>query len=102
MSDAKQKWDEVGDRFGELASHVKARFDAQVAFGEADREKVNDALRQIRDALDAGFTALGDSLRDTGVRDELKQASTAVVDAVASTFQDIADELRKVGKRDVS
>jgi hypothetical protein len=102
MSDAKQKWDEVGDRFGELASHLKDRFDAQVAFSEADREKVNDALHQIRDALDAGFTALGDSLRDVGVRDELKQASSAVVDAVASTFQDVADELRKVVKRDAS
>jgi hypothetical protein len=100
MSDTKQKWDEVGERFGELASHIKERFDAQTAFSDADRQKVNDALRQLRDAIDAGFTALGDSVRDSSMRDELKQAGSAMADAVSTTFKDVADEIKKAVKRD--
>ena len=102
MNDAKEKWDEVGERFGDLTSHIKERFDAQVAFSDADRQKVNDALHQIRDSLDAGFTALGDSLRDPSMRDEFKKAGAAIGEAVSSTFRDVADELKKVVKRDQS
>ena len=68
MTDAKQKWDEVGERFGQLGRHLKDRYDAQTTFGEADKAKLNDALHQIGESLDAGFTALGDSLRDPAMR----------------------------------
>jgi hypothetical protein len=102
MSEAKQRWDEVGDRFGELTNRIKERFDAQAAFSEDDRKKVNDALHQIRDSLDAGFTALGDSLRDPSMRDEFKKAGSAIGEAVSSTFRDVAEELKKVVKRDQS
>ena len=64
MAEAKQKWDEVGDRFGDLGRHLKDRFDVNAAVGADEREKVNDALRQLGDALDAGFTTIGDTLRD--------------------------------------
>lgn len=102
MSEAKERWDEVGDRFNELTGRIKQRFDAQAAFTEDDRKKVNDALHQIRDALDAGFTALGDSLRDPSMRDEFKKAGSAIGEAVSSTFRDVADEVKKVVKRDQS
>ena len=65
MAEAKAKWDDVGDRFTEIGKHLKERYDANAAFGSEDgqdKEKVNDALREIGDALDAGFTAIGDSL----------------------------------------
>jgi hypothetical protein len=99
MSDAKAAWDEVGNRFADLGKNVKGRYDANSAFGEDEREKVNDALRQIGDALDAGFTAIGDSLRDPGMRDELKGASVAVLDALTATFNDVAAEIRRSMKR---
>jgi hypothetical protein len=95
MSEAKAAWDEVGNRFTELGKHVKDRYDANAGFGDEQREKMNDALRQLGDALDAGFTAIGDSLRDTGMRDELKHAGRAVADAVAATFNDVANEIRR-------
>jgi hypothetical protein len=98
--DAKDKWDEVGQRFSELGKHVKDRFDANVAFSDDEKAKVEDALHQIRDALDAGFTALGDSLRDNSMRDEVKQAGASIADALSSTFKGVAEELRKAVKRD--
>ena len=99
MGDAKQAWDDVGDRFNTLAKHMKDRYDANAAFSDADKEKLNDALHQIGDALDAGFTTIGDSLRDPDMRDELKQAGTAIGDALASSFNTAADQIRRTMRR---
>ena len=85
MAEARQKWDEVGDRFSDLGRHLKDRFDV----------KVNDALRQLGDALDAGFTTIGDSLRDPAMRDELKTAGSSIADAIAATLRDVSDAMKR-------
>jgi SnoaL-like domain len=72
MAEAKEKWDEVGERFGQLGRELKGRFDANSAFGATEKETVTDALRQLSDALDAGFTTIGDTFRDPAMRDDLK------------------------------
>ena len=95
MAEARQKWDEVGDRFSDLGRHLKDRFDVHAAFGADEREKVNDALRQLGDALDAGFTTIGDSLRDPAMRDELKTAGSSIADAIAATLRDVSDRLKR-------
>jgi hypothetical protein len=100
MGDAKEAWDEVGDRFNLVARHLKERYDANAAFSDDDKEKLNDALHQIGDALDAGFTTIGDSFRDPGMRDELKHAGVAIGDALASTFNTVADEIRRATRRE--
>jgi hypothetical protein len=95
MAEAKEKWDEVGERFGELGRTLKDRFDANAAFGVDDREKVNDALRRLGDALDAGFTTIGDTLRDPAMRDELKTAGSSIADAIAATLRDVSDAVKR-------
>jgi hypothetical protein len=99
MAEAKQKWDEVGDRFSDIGKRFKERYDTNAAFGTEQQEKMNDALRQMADALDAGFTAIGDSLRDPSIRDDLKQASTSIGDALAATFNEAADEIKKAVRK---
>ncbi len=90
MGDAKEKWDEVGDRFSEIADKMK---------GHYEQPAVQDALRQFVDTIDAGFTALGDSLRDPSVREELRGAGVAIGDAVAATFNQVAAEIRKAVRK---
>jgi hypothetical protein len=100
MSDSKAKWDEVGDRFSELGSRFKDRYDANASFGKVQAEQMNDALHQIVDALDAGFTALGDSLRDPGMRDDLKQAGNSIGDAISASLNDVAAQIKRAtGKK---
>jgi hypothetical protein len=89
----------VGDRFNDLAHKMKDRYDANTSFGDEQKEEVHDALHKMGDALDAGFTALGDALRDPTLRDELKHAGVAIADALAATFNDVADEIRKAVRR---
>jgi len=95
MAEAKEKWDEVGERFGEIGRSLKGRFDANTAFGVDEREKVNDALRQLTDALDAGFTTIGETLRDPAMRDEMKSAGSSIADAIAATMRDVSDAIKR-------
>jgi phage-related minor tail protein len=95
MAEAKDKWDDVGDRFGEIGRHLKDRFDANAAFGPDERDKVNDALHQLGDALDAGFTTIGETLRDPAMRDEMKSAGTSIADAIAATMRDVSESIKR-------
>jgi hypothetical protein len=95
MTDASRKWDEVGESFAELGRSLKDRFDANAAFGPDDREKVNDGLRQLADALDAGFTTIGDAFRDPAVRDDMKHAGSSIADAIAATLRDVSDAIKR-------
>src|SRR5713101_6271895 len=97
MAEAKDKWDEVGDRFGDLGRRLKDRFDANAAFGADEREKVNDALRQLAAALDAGFTTVGETLRDPAMRDEMKSAGSSIADAIAATMRDVSESIKRHG-----
>jgi hypothetical protein len=94
MPDAKAAWDEVGNRFSDIAGRVKEQFDARAAYGGPDSQKVDDAVRTLVRAVDNAFTAIGDTLRDPSTRDDVKQAANAMGDAIATTFNDVADQIR--------
>jgi hypothetical protein len=98
MSDAKAKWDEVGEQFNALGRRMKEHYDANAGRNDA-HQQMNEALRQIADALDNGFTALGESLRDPSIRDDLKRAGNAMGDALASSFETVASEIRKAVRK---
>ncbi len=95
MAEAKDKWDDVGEQFTRLGHQLKDRFDVNAGFGSDEREKINTALRQVGDALDAGFTTIGDTLRDPAVRDEMKAAGTSITDAIVATLHDIAAAIKR-------
>jgi hypothetical protein len=95
MTDATDRWNEVGARFTELGLHLKQRYNENTTIDEQQRRDVEDALRHVGDALDAGFTTIGDAMRDAEMRDEFKRAGVAVADAVAATFSDVADEIKR-------
>jgi phage-related minor tail protein len=95
MTEAREKWDEVGDRFSDLGRRLKDRFDANAAYGAEERDKVNDALRQLADSLDAGFTTIGETLRDPAMRDEMKSAGSSIADAIAATLRDVSDAIKR-------
>jgi hypothetical protein len=94
MSESKAKWDEVGDRFTALGKKLKTHYDEN-AHTKPETEKAQDALRQIGDALDAGFTAIGESFRDAEMRDELKSAGVAITDALSASLDDVKHAINK-------
>jgi hypothetical protein len=93
MSESKAKWDDVGDRFTAIGRKLKSHYDDN-AHAEPETEKAQDALRQISDALDAGFTAIGESFRDAEMRDELKSAGVAITDALSASLDDVKHAIK--------
>ena len=56
---------------------------------------MTDALRQLSEALDAGFTTIGDTFRDPAMRDDLKTAGTSIADALSATLRDVSDAIKR-------
>lgn len=94
MSESKAKWDDVGDRFAALGRKLKTHFDDST-HAKPESDASQDALRQISDALDAGFTAIGESFRDAEIRDELKSAGVAITDALSASLDDVKHAINK-------
>ena len=95
MTDAKTAWDEVGNRFADLANRLKEQFDARSAFGSSANDKIDEAVRTLASAVDGAITAIGDTLRDPSTRDDVKQAANAVGSAIAVSFTEIAEQIRR-------
>jgi Flp pilus assembly pilin Flp len=94
MSETSAAWEQVGERFTELGQRIKQQFDARAGFGEEEGEKVDDALQKLSNALDAAFTAIGDTLRDDDVKTQLKETASAFGSAVTTTFQELSEDLK--------
>ncbi len=99
MSESKQAWDEVGEHFAGLGRRVKEQYRAAAPESAEEREAVRDALRGLAASVEHALAAVGDVVRDSGFRDEAKQATKSFGDALAATFDEVGDELRKAFKR---
>jgi hypothetical protein len=96
MAESKEAWDRVGQEFRVLGRQVKERYEQRQGAGEeaADRRKVDDALRQLRDSLDQAFTALGDAVRDPQFGEQTKKAAGSLSDAVTATFAEVSERFK--------
>jgi hypothetical protein len=99
MSGTNEAWNEVGERFASWGRHVSERYKgASGAARESAQEsqrKLEDAARDITDALDRAFTALGDTIRDEQAKQDLKQAVRALGDAVSVTVTETTERIRQ-------
>jgi molybdopterin converting factor small subunit len=94
VNDTKAAWDQVGERFSELGQRLKQQYDARAAFTPEESQQVDDALHKLTDALDSAFTALGDTLRDQDVREQLKGTATSLASAVTTTFNELTEDIK--------
>ena len=71
---AKQAWNEVGDRFASLGRHLSDHY-KEAGSGQSAKEaqrKLEEAARQIGNQLDRAFSALDGTLRDAEAKKDLK------------------------------
>ena len=103
--DAKQAWNDVGERFASLGKRLSERYQEAGRGGEADAREtqrtLEDTAKEIGEQITRGLDALGATIRDDEAKADLKQALTAVGDALGATFDEAAEAIRRtVGSKD--
>jgi hypothetical protein len=97
MADAKQAWNEVGERFESWGKRVSDRYKEAAPGDDADakeaQRKLEEAARELGDTLTRAFNALGDTLRDDDAKRDLKDAARAIGEAVGATVSEAGDAI---------
>jgi len=96
MADARNSWNEAGEKLGELGRKLKVQYESQ--HGEAQgpsRDELAAAARRVGGAVQDAFEALGTAARDKAVQDDVKQVGKSVVDALGATFGQVSEDVRR-------
>ena len=94
MTDAKPRWDDVASALNGLGLKLKMHLEQ----AKPDDHRVEDALRNVADAIGQSFEALGNAVDDPAVRADAASAARSLLDAVGATFEDLGDRLSSVIK----
>lgn len=102
--EAKAAWDEVGARFADLGRVIKERQQTRTEESTTSREGGSPGegaspdtgpARQVLDAVDETFTALGDAVRDSAFQRQAKGSLDALGAALGVTFTELGEHLRE-------
>jgi hypothetical protein len=64
-------------------------------------EKIDDALKQLTDAIDSAFSTVGETLRDPELREQLKTTANSLASAVSTTIHDVTEDVKeRFGSKD--
>lgn len=100
MTEAKQAWDEVTERFGALSRRLKGSYAENAGAGSGssaatgEGKAVEEALRTLSDAVSQVVTTVSSTVRDPHFTEEAKQAGHALSTALSASFEDLGGEIR--------
>ncbi|MCP5027327.1 MAG: hypothetical protein GY929_13685 [Actinomycetia bacterium] len=100
MTDTRQAWQEVGERFEALGLKLKLHFEEERSDRDDDDDDgdgdagVREALDKAAAALDDVFDALGEAAEDVAVKADLKDLANSFGSALETTFDDLGTRLR--------
>ena len=99
MNDPKQLWEQVGENLGQVGRRLKEHYERE-STQAGDTAKVEDALKNLADAVGVAFDAVGSAVKDESFRQEVSKAARTFGEALATTFDEVGDAIReKVNKR---
>ena len=101
---AKQAWNDVGERFSSLgrrlSGHYREAGGAGRATVEGSQRKLEEAAREIGNEIGRAFSALGETISDDDAKQDLKRAVSAIGDAVTVTVSEAGKAVRSRGAAD--
>lgn len=101
MSDPRASWEQVGEQLSGLGLKLKLHFEqAAKDSGAKHEDNIKEALRQVGDAVDQAFTALGNATTDDAVREDARDAGRSMRDALDASFSRLGEQFRSSVKRD--
>ena len=100
MADAKEPWNEVGDRLSALA--LKLKLHAKEELSEERKAEAHSAVERFGTTIQGAIDALGDAVRDPAVKEDAKAAGQALSNAVSTTVAEVLRVLRESSPRGAS
>ena len=103
MTDAKQAWNDVGDRFSSLGKRLSDNFretGAEGADAGATQRKLEETAKEVGAQINRAFDALGATIRDEEAKTDLRQALNAFGDALGATFDEAGRAIRRTVSSD--
>lgn len=100
MTDIKAAWKDAGDRLSALGSSLKTHYEEQrAAEGERAGEETDAAAKKLTGAVQDAFDAMSATVKDPGVKDDVRKMGLSLAGALSATFAQASDELRKVADK---
>ncbi len=94
MNRTMQAWEEVGDRFSALATDLRARLRAVGAPVLAQRKEVVRSVTAWASAMQDALRAVGRSVRDPIVRDDVTRTVASMRNAVSTGLDETVEQVR--------
>lgn len=99
--EAKQAWNEVGNRFSSVGKRLADRYQASGARDDATsketQRKIEEVAREIGNQLDRAFDALDETVRDPETRSDLKIAFGTLGNAISASVNEATEALKNRG-----
>ena len=92
MADAREPWNQVGDRLGALA--LKLKLHAQEEMTEERKAEARTAVERFGATIQGAIDGLGDAARDPAVKEDVKAAGEALSAAVSATVEEVLKTFR--------
>jgi hypothetical protein len=94
MSTTTEKWTAVAERLSALGLKLQLHLDQAATDGEpAVEDGLREAWREVGDAVEGAFAALGNAARDEAVREDARAVGRSLVEALDETFSSISRRL---------
>ena len=90
-----EAWETVGERFESLGTHLRKHFDEVSADATAEGVAFEKSVRGLLSALEDGFSAARDAVRDPMLRDDVTGVAASVREALLSTFEGAGEQVRE-------
>jgi DNA-binding ferritin-like protein len=100
MSDPKQAWNEVGERFTSLGKRLADNYRAGSTDAPSAKEtqrSVEEVVKEIGNQLGRALDALDETVRDEDARNDLKGAFNALGSAISTSVDEAAGAIRRSG-----
>lgn len=95
MGRLEESWNDVGEQFKKLGARLKQHYDEQ-GFDEsveASAESLDEAMQRLGEGLRAAVGAVGDSVNDPELTDDVRDAAGSLFTALGTTFSEVGAQI---------
>jgi hypothetical protein len=95
MGHVEESWNDVGEQFKKLGARLGRHYDEQ-GFKDAvgaSEESLEEAMQRLGEGLRAAVGAVGDSVSDPELKDDIRDATGSLFTALGTTFSELGAQI---------